>query len=143
MNMTMNIIKITFVLACMLFHLDDCAAQLSKKEMISHYKMVFLDHCTYAFEIDHGFRDEVCTVEEVGVDKLGFLQIDSMSAIVAEQINLDVKIIDEHETGDLVPTRYCVLHYCVNQYESGDTEKLARAFAKRMKNIKPYLYHTY
>lgn len=143
MNTTMNTAKIIMALACLLLYQGDCMAQLPKKEMISLYKMIFLDHCTEAFEMDRGFRDEVCTVDDVGVDKLGFLQIDSMSALVAEQINLDVKLIDEHETGDLVPTRYCVLHYCMNQYESDDIEKLARAFAKRMKNIKPYLYHTY
>ncbi len=143
MIMTTNIIKITSVLACMLFYLDDCAAQLSKREMIFHYKLFFLSICTETFEPDHGFRDEVCTLDDSGLDKLSFLQVDSMSALVAEQIHLDVKIIDEHDTGELVPTRDCVLHYCMNQYESDDMDKLARGFARRMKNIKPYLYHTY
>jgi len=95
------------------------------------------------FEIDTGYRDEVCTYSIDWMDKRSLLEIDSMSRLVKDEIGLDVQIINEDSSGDFYPSRICVLHYCLNKYESEDLEKKAKGFARRMKKVMPINYHNY
>ncbi len=135
--------KLIPVIAFTLIAYSHCSAQLSRKEMISYYKKIFIYRCTQPFEIDKGYRDEVCTYSFDWMDKGSLLQIDSMSRVVSEEIRLDVQIINEDSSGDFYHSRMCVLHFCLNQYETGDMDKMAKGFARRMKNVNPFDYHLY
>ena len=95
------------------------------------------------FEIDTGYRDEVCTYSIDWIDKRSLLEIDSMSRLIGDEIRLDVQIINEDSSGDFYPSRICVLHFCLNQYESEDMDKMAKGFARRMKKVNPFDYSKY
>ena len=95
------------------------------------------------FEIDTGYRDEVCTYGLDLIDKASLLEIDSMSRLISEEIRLDVEIINKDSSGDFYPSRLCILHFCLNKYESGELEKKAKVFARRMKKAKPMNYRDY
>lgn len=111
--------------------------------MILRYKFEFMYSCTYSFEIDSGFREEVCSWYPDGLDKKSYLEIDSMSNLIGDQIRLDTKMINDSSDGNAYPTSYCVLKYCIDQYESEDMDKMAKGFAKRMKKVKPIDYQKY
>ena len=128
--------RFTILVLLLLLYYSNCFSQTGRKEMISYYKEVFLYKCIQPFEMDTVFRDEVCTHNIDWIDKRSFLEIDSMSKLVGEEIRLDVEIINKDSSGDFLPSKVCVLHYCLDKYESEELDKLAKSFAKRMKNVK-------
>ncbi len=131
------------VIAFILIYYGNCSAQESRKEMILRYKFEFLYSCTDPFEIDTSFREEVCSWYPDGLDKKSYLEIDSMSALIGDEIRLDTKTINEASNGNSYPSSYCVLKYCIDQYETKDMDKMARGFARRMKKVNPIDYHNY
>jgi len=135
--------KLIPVIALMLIYYSNCSAQISRNELMSYYKMVFMYRCTKPFEIDTGFRDEVCTCCPELLDNKSLLEIDSMSTLIGDEIRLDVKTINEDSSGDFYPSRLCVLSFCLNQYESDNMDKIAKRFAKRMKKVMPNNFHNY
>ncbi len=135
--------KLIPVLAFVLMYYNTCSAQMSRNEMISFYKMVFFYRCTEPFEIETGYRDEVCGWYPDGLDKKSYLEIDSMCAVSGEEIRLHVKMINEDSDGNAYPSRDCVLIYCLDQYDSKGMDKMAKGFARRMKKVKPIDYHLY
>ncbi|GEM_PF-2823524 len=66
-----------------------------------------------------------------------------MSRLIGDEIRLDVEIINKDSSGDFYPSRLCILHFCLNKYESGDLEKKAKGFARRMKKVNPFNYYNY
>ena len=133
----MKSFKLIPVIAVMLVHYGDCLGQITRNEMISYYKKIFLYRCVQPFGIDTGYRDEVCTYSEDWIDKTGLFEIDSMSRLVSDEIRLDVEIINKDSSGDFYPSMYCVLHVCLNKYESEDLKKMAKEFARRKKKVNP------
>jgi hypothetical protein len=111
--------------------------------MIIRYKFEFLYSCTFPFEIDTGFREEVCSWYPDGLDKRSYIEIDSMSILIGDQIRLETKMINESSDGNAYPNSYCILKHCIDQYESEDMDKMAIGFAKRMKKVPPNKYHNY
>ena len=127
----------------MITYYGHCMAQFTPKEMISYYKFSFLYSCTDPFEIDTGYRDEVCSWYPDGLDKRSYLEIDSMSALVGKEIWADTKMINESSDGNAVPARDCVLRYCLIHYDSKDMDKMAKGFVRRMKKINSIDWHNY
>lgn len=143
MDIGMKRFKFILVIAFMLIYCGKGLAQLSRNEMISYYKLVFLYTCTEPFEVDCGFREEVCSWYPDGLDKRSYLEIASMSALAGDEIRLHVKMINESSSGNAYPSRDCVLKYCLDQYESKNMQKMAVDFAKRMKKVNPIDYRKY
>ncbi len=139
----MKIFKLIPVMTLLLLYCGNCSAQDSRKDMVLLYKFEFLYSCTYPFEIDSGFREEVCSFFPDGLDKKSYLEIDRMSNKIGDEIRLDAKTINEASDGNAYPDRYCVLKYCIDQYESKDMDKMAKGFARRMKKVNPIDYHNY
>ena len=135
--------KFIAVIAFMLIYYGNASAQISRKEMISYYKWVFMVTCTAPFEIDTGFREEVCSLYMDELDRKSYLEIDSMSALSAVNILLHVKMINESSDGSSYPASECVLRFCLDQYDSKDMDKMAKGFARRMKKVNPMDYHKY
>lgn len=138
-------LRLSLVLGLIVLSFCDGLAQMPKKEIISHYKYVFIYNCTQRFEIDTGYRDEICAYFPIGVDKKSRLEIDSMATKIEQLIWSETKElachpIDEHGP---FPGRDCVLKYCMVQTESKSLNRLAKGFAKRMKKIEPWNYHFY
>lgn len=117
---------------------SNSSAQISRNEKISYYKKLFLYRCMQPFEIDTSWRDEVCTQSINWIDKRSLLEIDSMSRLIADEIRLDVEIINADSSGDFYPSKDCVIYYCVDQYDSKDMYKMARGFARRFKKVNPF-----
>ncbi len=141
-NLNMKRFKLIPVIALLIFN-GNASAQISRKEMVSYYKMVFLFRCTDPFIIDTGFREEVCSCCPDGLDRKSYLEIDSTVALVGEEIWLDTKTINEESSGHAYPSRLCVIDFCHKHYESKDLDKMAKGFARRMKKVNPINYRKY
>ena len=143
MDFKMRQFKFIPVIAFMLIYFGNASAQISRNEMISYYKMTFLYRCTEPFEVEKVFRDEVCGLLPHGLDRKSYLEIDSMTTLIGDEIRSHVEIIEKDSIGDFYPTRECVLYYCLNQYDSKDMDKMAKGFARKMRKVKPMDYHKY
>lgn len=72
----MKRLKLIPVIALMLIPYGDCLGQIPRNDMISYYKKVFLYRCMQPFEIDSGYRVEVCTYSIDWIDKTSLLEMD-------------------------------------------------------------------
>lgn len=135
-GITLKQFKFIFVILLMVMHCINASAQLSRKEMISVYKLTFLDACTDPYVIDTGFREEVCGLYFDGLDQKSYQEIDSMSYLCSLKINSYVNLINESSDGNAYPTKFCVLKFCLDQYNSKDMDKIAKLYAKRMRKAK-------
>lgn len=143
MDFRKKLFKLTPVIVFILMCYSNSSAQMSRNEMMSYYKEFFLNRCMQPFEIDTGYRDEVCTQSIDWIDKRSILEVDSMSRLIGNEIRLDVEIINTDSSGDFLPSKGCVIHYCLDQYDSKDMDIMAKGFAKRMKKVKPFDYSKY
>ncbi len=139
----MRIFKLISVFGLMLNSYLNCSAQIPRNDLIAYYKLIFFYRCTEPFVIDTGFRDEVCTCCPEWMDDRSLIEIDSMSTIIGDEIRLDVESINVESSGNFYPSRECVLHYCLNQYDSKNMNKMAKGFARRMKKVNPINYSKY
>lgn len=135
-GVTMNQFKYISVVVLMLVHCINASAQLNRKEMISFYKLTFLDACTEPYVIDTGFREEVCGLHFDGFDQKSYQEIDSMSVLCGLKINSYVNMINESSDGNSYPAKECVLKFCLDQYDSCDMDRMAKLYARRMKKAK-------